>query len=280
MCVIAIFCTAALVLPLPLSICSHPNQATYAKHRPSPLPWHKTKARFAKPPQLSVSKFQKPETAKSLKPPLRAAKKPEGKSPLPPSGSPSTSVPPPATKHYVVLDTVGNCAVIDSKPSTGLKIIGSAGGYTSLKSANKALKDSTAKCKDVVERETPTPPLPARKAEAWSPLPPSSFEPSLTTSSPNPPVAVYVVRDAKGNCAVVQYKPSATSGLKIIEKSNYEECNDVVEEEALIGAVEQGAEAKLKAARAKAEKLGGVHKLTLQDIEGLSAEQIKQLRGY
>jgi hypothetical protein len=91
---------------------------------------------------------------------------------------------------------------------------------------------------------------------------------------------MYVVRDANGNCAVVQYKPSATSGLKIVEKSSYAECNDVVEAEALIGTVEQGAEAKLKAARAKAERLGGVDKLNLKDIEGLSIEQIKQLRGY
>ena len=41
-----------------------------------------------------------------------------------------------------------------------------------------------------------------------------------------------------------------------------------------------GAEAKFKAAQAKAEKLGGVDKLTSEDIEGLSGEQLKQLRGY
>ena len=40
-----------------------------------------------------------------------------------------------------------------------------------------------------------------------------------------------------------------------------------------------GADAKFKAARAKAEKLGGVHKLTSEDINGLSPEQLKQLRG-
>ena len=45
------------------------------------------------------------------------------------------------------------------------------------------------------------------------------------------------------------------------------------------GAVEQEAEVKLKAAQAKAEKLG-VHRLTQEDIDGLSYEQIKQLRGY
>ena len=44
-------------------------------------------------------------------------------------------------------------------------------------------------------------------------------------------------------------------------------------------AVGQEAEVKFKAAQAKA-KLGGVHTLTQKDIDGLSLEQIKQLRGY
>jgi hypothetical protein len=44
-------------------------------------------------------------------------------------------------------------------------------------------------------------------------------------------------------------------------------------------AVGQMADAKFKAAQAKA-KLEGVHTLTREDIEGLSLEQIKQLRGY
>jgi hypothetical protein len=39
------------------------------------------------------------------------------------------------------------------------------------------------------------------------------------------------------------------------------------------------AEAKFKAAQEKA-KLSGVHTLTQEDIEGLSSEQIKELRGY
>jgi hypothetical protein len=54
----------------------------------------------------------------------------------------------------------------------------------------------------------------------------------------------------------------------------------VVRKEALISAVEQGADDKLKAAQAKVEKLGSVDKLTAADIEGLSADQLKQLRGY
>ena len=45
------------------------------------------------------------------------------------------------------------------------------------------------------------------------------------------------------------------------------------------GAVGQEAEAKFKAAQAKA-KLEGVHSLTQEDIDGLSPEQIKELRGY
>jgi hypothetical protein len=47
------------------------------------------------------------------------------------------------------------------------------------------------------------------------------------------------------------------------------ECKDVVGE---------GAEAKFKAAQAKAQQ-DGVEMLTQKDIEGLSLEQIKQLRG-
>jgi hypothetical protein len=43
--------------------------------------------------------------------------------------------------------------------------------------------------------------------------------------------------------------------------------------------IETEAESKFKAAQTKAEKLG-VDKLTIEDIEGLSREQIKQLRGY
>jgi len=48
----------------------------------------------------------------------------------------------------------------------------------------------------------------------------------------------------------------------------------------LTGAVEQEAEVKFKAAQAKAKKLGGPQMLTRKDIDGLSSEQIKQLRGY
>jgi hypothetical protein len=43
--------------------------------------------------------------------------------------------------------------------------------------------------------------------------------------------------------------------------------------------VEQETEAKFKAAQAKAKR-EGVDSLTREDIEGLSLEQLKELRGY
>jgi hypothetical protein len=69
------------------------------------------------------------------------------------NGSSSASVAPSATvMHYIVLDEIGHCTVVDSKPRAGstLKIVGDQDGYTSLESADKALKDFKAKCKDVV----------------------------------------------------------------------------------------------------------------------------------
>jgi hypothetical protein len=113
---------------------------------------------------------------------------------MPPSGGPDAPVVPPATaKHYIVVDTAGNCAVVDYQPGAGVNLIGDKGGYALLESANKALKDSGAECQ---------------------------------------------------------------------------------------GTARTAAEAKFKAAQAKAEKLGGVHMLTREDIDGLSYEQLKQLRGY
>lgn len=45
-------------------------------------------------------------------------------------------------------------------------------------------------------------------------------------------------------------------------------------------ALEQDLEASFEAARAKADRLGGVHLLNQNDIDGLSYEQIQRLRGY
>ena len=87
-----------------------------------------------------------------------------------------------------------------------------------------------------------------------------------------------------GNCAIVDDKPA--DGLEILgDRDGY--ASSASADKALKdakakckGVVGTGAQAKLKAAMAKAEKLGGVQKLTRQDIEGLSYEQLKQLRGY
>ncbi len=61
-----------------------------------------------------------------------------------------------AAGHYAVVDTVGNCAVIDTKPSpyniSGLKIIGDKSGYPSPAAATKALKSGDSQCKGMVER--------------------------------------------------------------------------------------------------------------------------------
>src|SRR5262245_12588764 len=46
------------------------------------------------------------------------------------------------------------------------------------------------------------------------------------------------------------------------------------------GSIKQRSEDKLKAAQAKAKRLGGVQKLTSEDVAGLSREQLKKLRGY
>jgi hypothetical protein len=56
-------------------------------------------------------------------------------------------------KYYVEIDTVGNCSVVDSKPSagSGMKIMGDKNGYASKEEAAKALKAlPKGKCKGVV----------------------------------------------------------------------------------------------------------------------------------
>ncbi len=56
-------------------------------------------------------------------------------------------------KYYVEMDTVGNCSVVDSKPSAsaGMTILGDKGGYASQADAAKALKAlPKGKCKGVV----------------------------------------------------------------------------------------------------------------------------------
>jgi hypothetical protein len=202
-----IIALAVLAVSLSLGGCSHPNRVAYAMPAPSPRLSHAIRASLVNPPAFPSRKVTaslvkspslpprkpKPTNARLVNPPpLPPEKSTQARRQTPASGGQGVSVPSSTVaKHYVVVDTVGNCAVVDAKPADGLKIIGDMGGYASLESAKKALKDAKAECKDSVE----------------------------TTES------------------------------------------------------------KFKAAQAKAEKVG-VQKLTQEDIEGLSVEQIKQLRGY
>jgi hypothetical protein len=61
-----------------------------------------------------------------------------------------------AKDHWAVDDTVGNCAVVDAKPSpydiSGLKLIGDKSGYSSLSAAQKDVKSDTSVCKGIVQR--------------------------------------------------------------------------------------------------------------------------------
>jgi hypothetical protein len=61
-----------------------------------------------------------------------------------------------AKDHWAVDDTVGNCAVVDTKPSpygiSGLKILGDKSGYSNSSSAEKEIKSDNSACKGIVER--------------------------------------------------------------------------------------------------------------------------------
>jgi hypothetical protein len=305
-----------------------PNQAAYAKLQPSRLLPHPIKASLEETPRLSDRKSS------------------DSRSPSP--GAPV--LPPAGTMHYVVLNTSGDCAVIDSGPSAGSgKIIGNSGGYASLESANKALKDIKI-CKDVIAAGAPpttidtvggianaltlgktdqavgiakayiddlrvnvgkyyrglaTDRLASEQAEAAVNLVPgiSLFE------KPQQGIAnLKVLRqgiekelaiDERGaqNNKFAEEKANQTvlnarrlirtigtdedldNSLAYMDTLRAErEWPDVVK--MLTRAVEEEAEVKFKAAQAKAKRVGGPQKLTREDIDGLSNEQIKQLRGY
>jgi hypothetical protein len=61
-----------------------------------------------------------------------------------------------AAQHFAVIDTVGNCAVVDTKPSpygvSGLKILGDKSGYSSEGQASKLLKSDSSSCKGMIQR--------------------------------------------------------------------------------------------------------------------------------
>jgi hypothetical protein len=60
------------------------------------------------------------------------------------------------TRHYGVVDTVGNCAVLDMRPSpykiSGMKILGQKDGYPSISAALNVLKSDPSQCKGTVQR--------------------------------------------------------------------------------------------------------------------------------
>jgi len=58
-----------------------------------------------------------------------------------------------SARYYLEIDTVGNCSVVDSKPSAhaGMTILGDQNGYASMEDAAKALKVLPKnKCKGIV----------------------------------------------------------------------------------------------------------------------------------
>ena len=61
-----------------------------------------------------------------------------------------------AAEHFAVVDTVGNCSVIDTKPSphdiSGLKILGNKSGYSSPSGAEQVLKSEGSQCKGTIQR--------------------------------------------------------------------------------------------------------------------------------
>jgi hypothetical protein len=56
-----------------------------------------------------------------------------------------------AEQHYAVQDTVGNCSVIDARPSYNLKVLGNKNGYDTEAAAQKALSDASG-CKSIFQR--------------------------------------------------------------------------------------------------------------------------------
>jgi len=55
-----------------------------------------------------------------------------------------------ASQHFAVKDTVGNCSVIDARPSAD-KILGNTSGYESVTAAQKALGSGSG-CKGMIDR--------------------------------------------------------------------------------------------------------------------------------
>ena len=128
-----IIALAVLAVSFSVGGCSRAYQEVYAKPIPPPSR-HATKVKWVKRPPPSARNLPELTKTSSVKPP---------------------PVLTPAAKHYVVRNTVGNCAVIVlsahlklapgnkwARPGDDLEIIDDKGGYASSESANKALKDA------------------------------------------------------------------------------------------------------------------------------------------
>ena len=61
-----------------------------------------------------------------------------------------------AAEHFAVVDTVGNCSVIDTMPSphgiSGLRVLGNKSGYSRPSGAEQALKSEGSQCKGTIAR--------------------------------------------------------------------------------------------------------------------------------
>ena len=73
-----------------------------------------------------------------------------GPAPIETSRPSSSATPPPAARFYVVIDPVGECAVIDTQPASA-NTIGDGGGYSTFAAAKGAANAARAKCKRVIE---------------------------------------------------------------------------------------------------------------------------------
>jgi hypothetical protein len=302
---------ALLVLAVSLSLvgCSCPNQAAYAKPLLSPqlphTPKVPTKAVAEQSRQAGVvsaegsrAKINKVKAAVVVTPEEyriskhiveRAPAKAEPKVGL--EASPN----PPAAEQALI-DTVGSVANALTLGRTD-QAVRTAKAYIDNLKANMSL----------FNRDLATDRLPSEQIEAWIKLVPSVD----LFDRPEQDIAnLKVLRkgienelaieeaDAKDNkFAETQLKANerALSARRLISTIGTDEdldhalayLNTLRTEpqwpdfvKMLNSVAEQEAEAKFKAAQAKAKKLGGPQKLTREDIDGLSSEQMKQLRGY
>jgi len=71
---------------------------------------------------------------------------------MPDAGDTSANYSYAAKTHWAVVDTVGNCAVVDEQPRGDLKILGNKNGYDSLPAAEKEIKSGNSACKGFVSR--------------------------------------------------------------------------------------------------------------------------------